>query len=443
MKTLYLECNMGAAGDMLMAALLELSPDRDGFIAQMNALGLPGVCLRREGAVRCGIRGTHVAVEIHGQGESVADAGPGTAPAPMHGHPHPEAEHRHDREHLHDHEHEYPHSHDSLNPEHHHEHPHAHSHHSHAGLSEIRERIDALPLPEDVRRNAKMVYARIAAAEAHVHGTTIDQIHFHEVGSLDAVADVVGVCLLMHELAPEEVVVSPIRVGYGQVRCAHGVLPVPAPATAVLLEGAPVYAGDIPGEMCTPTGAALLTHFATRYGQMPPMSVQAVGYGMGAKDFSTANCLRAMLGEAAQSAPNDAIVRLECNLDDITGEAVGFALDRLFEAGALDAFVQPIQMKKNRPGLMLTCICAPERADALAQAMLRHTTTLGVRRQDMARYALSRRIEPRSTPFGEVRVKIAEGFGVRRAKFEYADVEAIARRENRPFGEILNSLEKL
>ncbi len=440
MKTLYLECNMGAAGDMLMAALLELCPDRDGFIAQMNALDLPGVHLRREDAFRCGIRGTHVAVEIHGQEESVADAGPGTALAPMHGHPHhghshPEPDYHHD--------HEHPHSHDSLNPEHHHEHPHTHSHHSHARLSEIRDRIDALLLPEDVRRNAKMVYARIAAAEAHVHGTMIDQIHFHEVGSLDAVADVVGVCLLMHELAPEEVVVSPIRVGYGQVRCAHGVLPVPAPATAVLLEGAPVYAGDIPGEMCTPTGAALLTHFATRYGQMPPMSVQAVGYGMGSKDFSTANCLRAMLGEAAQSAPNDAIVRLECNLDDITGEAVGFALDRLFEAGALDAFVQPIQMKKNRPGLMLTCICAPERADTLAQAMLRHTTTLGVRRQDMARYALSRRIEPRSTPFGEVRVKIAEGFGVRRTKFEYADVEAIARRENRPFGEILNSLENL
>ncbi len=401
MKTLYLECNMGAAGDMLMAALLELSPDRDGFIAQMNALGLPGVCLRREDAVRCGIRGTHVAVEIHGQGESVADAGPhGTAPAPMHGHPHPEAEHRHDREHLHDHEHEYPHSHDSLNPEHHHEHPHAHSHHSHAGLSEIRERIDALPLPEDVRRNAKMVYARIAAAEAHVHGTTIDQIHFHEVGSLDAVADVVGVCLLMHELAPEEVVVFPIRVGYGQVRCAHGVLPVPAPATAVLLEEAPVYAGDVPGEMCTPTGAALLTHFATRYGQMPPMSVQAVGYGMGSKDFSTANCLRAMLGEAAQSAPNDTIVRLECNLDDITGEAVGFALDRLFEAGALDAFVQPIQMKKNRPGLMLTCICAPERADALAQAMLRHTTTL---RRPPSGHRPLRALSPHRAAFDAVR----------------------------------------
>ena len=299
------------------------------------------------------------------------------------------------------------------------------------------------PKSEAVRRNAGQVYDKIAAAEARVHGAPVDQIHFHEVGTLDAVADVVGVCLLMHEIAPEETVVSPIRVGFGQVRCAHGVLPVPAPATAVLLEGAPVYAGDIPGEMCTPTGAALLTHFATRYGQMPPMSVQAVGYGMGSKDFSTANCLRAMLGEAAQSAPNDAIVRLECNLDDITGEAVGFALDRLFEAGALDAFVAPIQMKKNRPGLTLTCICALDRADAVAQAMLLHTTTLGVRRQDMARYALSRRVETCRTPLGEVRVKRAEGFGVRRCKYEYADVEAIARRENRPLHEIVKALESL
>lgn len=409
MKTLYLECNMGAAGDMLMAALLELHPAPDDFLARLNALGLPGVQVRREDAVRCGLHGTHIAVKIHGEEERPAED------VPLHDHPH---------------DHHHPHEHD---------HSPAHSH-AHADLAHVRAQIESLPLPEAVRQNAKQVYARIAAAEAHVHGTTLDQIHFHEVGTLDAVADVVGVCMLMHELAPSRVVVSPIRVGYGQVRCAHGILPVPAPATALLLDGAPIYAGDLAGEMCTPTGAALLTHFATEYGAMPPMTVRAIGCGMGTKDFPAANCLRAMLGESAHSAPNDAIVRLECNLDDMTGEAVGFALDRLFEAGARDAFVQSIQMKKTRPGMMLCCICTPDRADALAAEMLRHTTTLGVRRQDMARYALNRRVEVRATAFGDVRYKISEGYGVQRVKPEYDDVAAIALREGLPFSEILQRL---
>lgn len=397
MRTLYFDCGMGAAGDMLMAALLELHPAPNSFVARMNALELPGVHLHCEPSVKCGIHGTHVTVHVHG---------------------HEEDEHMH---------------------EHHHEHDHSHEHHHHSGMADVSALINNLSLPGAVRRNAIAVYERIAQAESHVHGTTVDQIHFHEVGTLDAVADVVGVCLLMYELAPEKVVVSPIHVGSGQVRCAHGILPVPAPATAWLLRDVPIYGGSICGELCTPTGAALLTHFADSFGNMPTMRVESIGYGMGKKDFEAANCVRAMLGETEKKA-SDKIVRLECNLDDMTGEAIGFAFDRLFEAGARDVFLQPIQMKKNRPGQLLSCICSPEDADRMAQLMLMHTTTLGVRRQDMARYTLDRRIELRETLFGAVHFKVSEGYGVHRCKPEYADVERIALREGISVSDVLKKL---
>ena len=417
MKTLYIECNMGAAGDMLMAALLELHHDPAGFLDRINALGLPGVHIDREPSVKCGVQGSHVRVVVHGEEECSADVPPeGDAHLNCHHHMH-----AHEEGHSHDHAHG------------------SHDHH-HAGLGGILDLIERLPLPESVRKNAQNVYRRIAEAEAHVHGSTPEHIHFHEVGTLDAVADVVGVCLLMEELGAEVVVVSPICVGFGEVRCAHGILPVPAPATAWLLRNAPFYAGRVRGELCTPTGAALLTHFATSFGEMPPMQVRSIGYGMGSKDFEAANCVRAMLGESLDQSSRDAIVRLECNLDDMTGEEIGCAMERLFEAGALDVFVEPIQMKKNRPAQMLCCICTPSAADGVARAMLFHTSTLGVRRQDMERYVLERRVETRHTAYGEVRVKYAEGYGVRKYKPEYADVEAIALREGRPFNEIYRSI---
>ena len=296
---------MGAAGDMLMAALSELIPDPEGFIARMNALDLPGVRLERQRVTKCGIVGTHIAVTVHGHEEGV-----------------------HDR-----------------------------AHHHHTGLDDIRGIIGRLDLPEAVKAHATAVYDLIAQAESEVHGTTVDQIHFHEVGSLDAVADVTGVCLLMDIIRPDRVVVSPVHVGSGQVKCAHGLLPVPAPATARLLEGAPTYGGRIRGELCTPTGAALLKHFADGFGDMPVMAVQKIGYGMGAKDFEAANCLRAMLGEADGGAED--VCELKCNLDDMTGEALGFAMQALLDAGALDAWCEALLMKKDRPGQMLCCLCRP------------------------------------------------------------------------------------
>ena len=278
-----------------------------------------------------------------------------------------------------------------------------------------------------MRADANAVYALIADAESRVHGHPVDQIHFHEVGTLDAIADVVGVCALMAEIAPGRVVVSPVHVGCGQVRCAHGVLPVPAPATARILEGVPIYGGSVRGELCTPTGAALLKHFATRFGDMPAMTLSGTGYGMGAKDFERANCVRALLGETAEDA--ESVAELRCNLDDMTGEEIGFACQALLEAGALDVWTQAIGMKKGRPGTLLAVLCRPGREAEFAQLMLKHTTTLGVRCQAMRRYALAREEISLDTPRGAVRAKRSHGFGVDRVKPEYDDLAAIARRE--------------
>jgi len=418
MKTLYLECNMGAAGDMLTAALLELTEDRQAFIDKMNTLGLPGVRIEAEPAVKCGITGTHMKVTVDGEEEESVD----------HHHDH-EHEHAHDHGHHHDHDHEHEHEHHHEHRhDHEHHHDHDHGHHHHASVKDINGLIDGLDIPERVKADAKAVYALIAEAESRVHGRPVTEIHFHEVGTMDAVADVVGVCLLMDLLAPEQVIVSPVHTGSGQVRCAHGILPVPAPATALILQGVPSYGGQVKGELCTPTGAALLKHFASRFGDRPVMAVEAIGYGMGKKDFEQANCVRAFLGES--EGEKETVTKLECNLDDMTGEDIGFAMERLFEAGALDVYTQPIGMKKSRPGILLSVICRTGEADRMAEEIMKHTTTLGIRRQDMSRYVLPREIGTVETPCGPVRVKRAAGMGTEKAKPEYEDLAVLARKNN-------------
>ena len=251
---------------------------------------------------------------------------------------------------------------------------------------------------------------------------------------MDAVADVVGVCLLMEEIAPDEVIASPVHTGSGHVHCAHGILPVPAPATAMILQGIPSYSAGVRGELCTPTGAALLKHFVSRFGDRPVMTVSAIGYGMGKKDFEQANCVRAFLGE--REGEREKITKLECNLDDMTGEDIGFATEQLFTAGARDVYTQAIGMKKNRPGILLSVICLPEDADRLAEVMMKHTTTLGIRRADMSRYVLRRGEEKAETPYGEVRIKRAAGMGVERVKPEFEDLAALAREKGLALDEI-------
>lgn len=409
MRTIYLDCSMGAAGDMLMAALLELLPEKDTFLQKMQSLDLPGLEISAEPSVKCGITGTHMRVLIHGEEE---------------GHPHEHAA----EEPFHSH---------ADAPEAAHAHVHVHPHH-HTDLDELTHRISHLNVSEAVRSDILAVYQSIADAESRVHGVPVEQIHFHEVGSLDALADVTGVCLLMELLAPEQVLASPVHVGSGQVRCAHGILPVPAPATALLLEGIPIYGGSIRGELCTPTGAALLRRFVTRFGPLPPMRVEKTGYGMGTKDFEAANCVRAMLGQTEESAGH--ILELACNLDDMTPEAVGFAMEQLFAAGALDVYTTPIGMKKNRPGVLLTCMCREDDREAMLRTIFRHTSTLGVRVSVCDRYTLSRRQYAVQTPDGEIRVKESSGWGVLRRKAEFEDLARIARQTGKSIAEVLDTI---
>ena len=407
MKTLYVECKMGAAGDMLTAALAELLPDADAFVQEMNALGLPGVSFSLEKTSKCGITGTHAAVLVNGEEEESLD--------------------------HHHHEHE--------DHEHHHDHEHGHTH-VHSSLEDIRHIVnDHLAVSDKVKKDIMAVYELIAEAESHAHAVPVTQIHFHEVGTMDAVADVTAVCLLMEKLSPDKVIVSPVHVGSGQVRCAHGILPVPAPATAYILKGVPFYGGDVLGELCTPTGAALLKYFAAEFGPMPVMNVQAIGYGMGKKDFKAANCVRVFLGESAETA--EEVYELSCNIDDMTGEKMAYAMEMISRAGALDVYTVPIGMKKNRPGIWLRVMCREQQKEEIIKAIFRHTTTIGIREQRFERHVLRRETEQVDTPIGVIRRKNVSGYGVKRSKWEYEDVAAAAKEHGISLAEAELLLNKL
>ena len=437
MKTLYLDCSMGAAGDMLTAALLELIPDQEAFIEELNALGIPGVHVKKETSVKCGITGTHISVTVHGEEEESMDV-----------HHHHEHEHSHDHEYEHHHhEHEHYHHHDLEHGDahehehHHHDHEHgdAHEHHHHSGLHDIEHIVRGhLNLPQKVQDDIMAVYMLIAEAESKAHGKPVTEVHFHEVGTMDAIADITAVCMLMNKIAPDQVVVSPVHVGSGQVKCAHGILPVPAPATAHILRDVPIYGGHIRGELCTPTGAALLKHFAARFGDMPVMTTKAIGYGMGKKDFEAANCVRVLLGETADTG--DTIAELSCNVDDMTAEAIGFAMEALFSAGALEVYTVPVGMKKSRPGTMLCAMCRVDDKDKMIRLIFKHTTTIGIREQISNRYTLKRSIESVETSHGPVRKKISSGYGVRREKYEYEDLADIARNKDISIADILSDI---
>ena len=392
MKIMYIECNMGAAGDMLTAALAEAIGDVKACETSLNSLGIPGIKYSLVSSVKCGITGTHADVSING-----------------------ETEDEHIHEHHHEHEHEHGH--------HHHE-----EHHHHSSLHDIEHIINGLDVSDKVKADAIAVYMLIAEAESKAHGREITEIHFHEVGTMDAVADVVGFCSLMEKAAPDKVVVSPIHVGCGEVKCAHGTLPVPAPATVQILEGVPVYGGEVRGELCTPTGAALLKHFAAEFGSMPVMKIDKTGYGMGKKDFERANCVRIMIGETA-GTDSDKVCELCCNVDDMTGEETGYATELLMKEGALDVFTTPVGMKKSRPGILITCLCRPEDKEKFAKLIFENTTTIGIRYCLKDRFVLNRREETVTTKYGDVRIKISEGFGVKKAKPGYEDISGLLERE--------------
>ena len=389
MRTLYIDCSMGCAGDMLTAALLELHPDKDDFLRRMNAALGGKAVLSASPDSKCGLRGTHVTVLINGDEEGEAT--------------------RH--------------------------------HHEHTSISEILSFIDSVPLEVKVREDAKKVYSLIAEAESRVRGHPIENVHFHEVGSLDALADVLSVCTLMHELAPERILASEVNVGSGTVRCAHGVLPVPAPATELILRGVPIYSGQIKSELCTPTGAALLKYFVWKFGAMPTMQIENAGCGTGKKNFECANVVRAFIGETANDG--EEIIELACNLDDMTPEELSFAMEELFTLGALDIYFTSIGMKKSRPGVKLTCMCRERQRKQMLECIFKHTTTLGVREYVCKRYELGRSEKTVRTQDGEVRVKTSSGYGAVREKAEYEDLAALARKSGKTIAQIRSEVLKV
>lgn len=397
MRTLYFDCAMGASGDMLTGALLALHGDAPGFLRRLNAALGGRATVSAAPDKKCGIAGLHVTVAINGEVEGQE-----------------------------------------------HEHTHGHSH-SHNTVREIYAMLDGMAGLGRAAEDARAVYALLAEAESRVHGEDVEHIHFHELGSVDALADILAVCMLMNELAPDRIVCSPVRVGQGVVRCAHGLVPVPAPATAELLRGAPIYAGELQGEMCTPTGAALLRHFAAEFVPLPEMRVESIGIGTGTKDFAAANILRAMLGTSearpAAEGKTDEVIMLSCNLDDMTPEDLAFAQETLLNAGALEAYTTPVGMKKGRVGFVLTCLCRREDEAALVRCIFKHTTTLGIREEVCRRFVLTRRGESVDTALGAVRIKRSEGYGVSRVKPEHDDLARLSRETGKSIAEIRRGVE--
>ena len=396
MRILYLDCGMGAAGDMLAGALVSLlsKEEQESFIKMINNIGVDGVKVSLSDDAKCGITGKHFKVEIDGVEEHSHDV--------------------HEHEHHHEHEQEYG---------HHHEH---HHHGTDPFPKELETVAEELDCPNDIQK----VYELLAEAEAKVHGKDVSEIHFHEVGMKDALIDIASVVYLMNKLKVDKVVVSPVNVGFGKVKCAHGILPVPAPATAELVKGIPTYAGRFEGELLTPTGAALLKYYADEFSYQPLMNVIKCGYGTGNKNFESANVVKAVLGEVTDELISENVIELNCNVDDMSAEDMAYATKALIENGAKDAFVTPVIMKKGRSGMLLTVLCSAIDKERFVSLIFKHTSTIGIRVKETERIILNRHEETVHTKLGDVRVKYSEGYGVKREKPEFEDLRKLAEENN-------------
>jgi uncharacterized protein (TIGR00299 family) protein len=442
MRIAYLECFSGMSGDMFLGALVDAGVPPRVLEDSVAALGV-GARLEISRVVRSGISATKVDVWVDGEKDLPREeywAQQNMAPAPAHSH----HGHGHDHDHHHGEEH-HGHSHsDSGNgpragaPA-----PHEHSHQHSRGLVEIRKIIGKASISSAAKKTAISMFEALGAAEAKIHATPVESIHFHEVGAVDAIVDIVCAAVGIEALGVDEIVCSPLNVGGGTVKCAHGTFPVPAPATVELLKDAPVYSSGIPAELVTPTGAAIVKTLARRFAAFPEMKIEKSAYGAGSRDFpGHPNVVRLTIGEAASSlavkTASDTVTVLEANLDDLNPQVFGYVMDRLFEEGALDAFGMPVQMKKNRPGTLLTVLCKPEDASKLTQLIFTETTTLGVRRRDETRQTLARRWENVCTEWGEVRIKIASMNGtVTNYAPEYEDCRRIAAEHRVPLKTVM------
>lgn len=435
MRILYLDCGMGVAGDMLQGALVSLfsKEEQESFISEINNIGLDDIEVVLKDDIKCGITGSHVYVKIAGEEEHSHDS-------------HEDGHHHIHHEHEHEHSHEHEHCHDH-NHEHHHEHEHSHSHsHHHTSMHDIEHMTSHLHVSDKVKEDVINIYKSIAEAESKVHGKPVSEVHFHEVGMKDAIIDITGVAMLMEKLRADKIICSPINVGYGKVKCAHGILPVPAPATAEIIKGIPTYAGRFEGEMCTPTGAAIIKYYADTFAYQPVMNIENSGYGCGNKEFEAANVVKAVIGTDAAiengSANTDRVIELRCNIDDMTGEELSYAVEVLFENGVNDAFVTPIIMKKGRPGHLLTVLCREADKDIVAKLIFKHTTTIGIRQCLMDRIVLERDKEVINTELGDVSIKKSHGYGVSIMKAEFDELKRLAKENDMSIREVREIVNK-
>jgi pyridinium-3,5-bisthiocarboxylic acid mononucleotide nickel chelatase len=451
-KTLYFDCFSGASGDMVLGALLDLGLPIGALREALGSLAIDYGTVSAERVLRAGVSASKFRLDPRAS-DHVAQhdrAGLHGHDRPRHGHDDDIHDHaqRSDRHHDHGQGHHDHHHHDD--PHHQgHDHVHHHHGHSHAGeqggradaaghghhsLKEIGRLIDRSALSPEGRSRARELFQRLAEAEAAIHDVPVDRVHLHEVGAVDSIIDIVGAVFGMEWLGATDVLASPLNVGSGTVRCAHGVFPVPAPATARLLQGVPIYAGGIARELTTPTGALLVTGYASSFGPLPQMTVSSIGYGAGDGDFPNhPNVLRLLVGERDGGGGVERIVTIECEIDDMNPQLFGPLMDRLQAAGALDVYYSAVQMKKNRPGVLVTVLAPPERREALSRVLFTETTTIGVRYAEMSRERLAREIEIIQTPVGPIRFKVARRSGaVMNAAPEFDDCARIAAERRLP-----------
>jgi uncharacterized protein (TIGR00299 family) protein len=453
-RLVYFDCFSGISGDMVLGALLDVGLPIDELRRALGSLAVPGLDIRSEKVLRAGVSATrfvvdeggraggssrptsdarHAAGHSHEPGDSGRGRGgpgrPGGGPAhDGHDHPHPPADaHRHDDGDRRDRQRSDTHAH-ARALERGGDEDYPHHVHSHRSLPEIFALIDGSALSAEGRERAKGLFRRLAEAEAAIHEMPVEQVHLHEVGALDSIVDIVGAVFALEWLGADRIVCSPLNVGGGTVATAHGLLPVPAPATVKLLGDAPIYSGAVQKELVTPTGALLATSYATAFGGIPPMAVERVGYGAGERDNpGNPNVLRVLVGRAADRPGAERVVVIECEIDDMNPQIFGVVMEKLYAAGALEVFYVPVQMKKNRPGTLLTAIASPEQRSALVDVIFRETTTIGVRFTEVERECLRREIVTVATPVGPVRFKLAwRGGRVVNAAPEFEDCAALA-----------------
>jgi hypothetical protein len=433
LKIAYFDCFSGASGDMILGALMDAGLSLERLKAELDKLGLDHFDLQVQKVLKGGISGSQALVlideveHVH-PSETSGDESPG-------GHEH---QHDHNQEHHHDHSHHHVHGRSAM--------PSApHQHGRHRSLSDIRRIIENSTLDAAVKTRSIAVFTRLAQAEAKVHQSDIEDVHFHEVGAMDAIIDVVGGVAGMAALGIEKIVCSPLHVGSGTVTCAHGTLPVPAPATAELIKGKPIYSTGVVGELLTPTGAAILTTLAAEFGPMPPITVTHTGYGAGNADpIGVPNLLRVSIGETENGSGaylQEQTVCIETNIDDMNPQIYDYLIQILLDAGALDVFLKPVQMKKNRPGTLLSVICTPDEVGKFSDMLLKETTTIGMRWRLENRIKATRSIEQIDTPYGPVRVKVAKNGGrIINTTPEYEDCKRAAIENEIPLKKVLEDI---